>query len=134
MPRITTNNNILNFEYIHSLNLNLNCRTELLHSPHLLYLVSFISFSSSNTQLYESRIFCLFTFWVFFPDKSFKLISKYTQKCQYVTCYIKKKKPLCNTLNWGNWNWGFVKLGVQWAERDNCHKNVNIRTLNINGN
>ena len=53
-----------------------------------------ISFSSSNTQFYESRIFCLFTFWVFFPDKSFK------------------------TLNWGKWNSGFVKLGVRWAERD----------------
>ena len=24
-----------------------------------------------NTQFYESRIFCLFTFWVFYPDKSF---------------------------------------------------------------
>ena len=33
-----------------------------------------ISFSSSNAQFYESRISCLFTFWVFFPDKSFKLI------------------------------------------------------------
>ena len=26
---------------------------------------------------------------------------------------------LCNILNWGNWNSGFVKLGVRWAERDN---------------
>ena len=25
---------------------------------------------------------------------------------------------LCNTLNWGNWNLGFVKLVVWWAERD----------------
>ena len=40
-----------------------------------------------------------------------------------ITCYIKKKKPLCNTLNWGNWNSGFVKLGVWWAERDIWHKN-----------
>ena len=46
-----------------------------------------ISFRSSNTQFYESRIFCLFTFWVFFPDKSFKLISKYTQKCQHNLLY-----------------------------------------------
>ena len=38
--------------------------------------ISNISFSSSNTQFYESQIFCLFTFWVFFPDKSFKLILK----------------------------------------------------------
>ena len=29
-----------------------------------------------------------------------------------------RKKPLCNTLNWGNWNSGFLKLGVRWAERD----------------
>ena len=46
-----------------------------------------ISFSSLNTQFYESRIFCLFTFWVFFPDKSFKWIPKYTQKCQYNSLY-----------------------------------------------
>ena len=53
---------------------------------------SFISFSSSNTQFYESRIFCLFTFWVFFPDKSFKLI--YTQKCQYILGVIHKRRLL----------------------------------------
>ena len=46
-----------------------------------------ISFSSSNSQFYESQIFCLFTFWVFFLDKSFILISKYTQKCQYNWLY-----------------------------------------------
>ena len=34
------------------------------------------------------------------------------------TLYMKKKKTLCNTLNWGNWNSGFVKLGVRWAKRD----------------
>ena len=49
--------------------------------------------------------------------KSFKLISKYTQKCQCNSLY-QKEKPLCNTLNWGNWNSGFVKLSDQWAERD----------------
>ena len=32
-------------------------------------------------------IYCLFTFWVLFPDKSFKLISQYTQKMP-----IKQKK------------------------------------------
>ena len=31
---------------------------------------------------------------------------------------ILKRKTLCNTLNWGNWNSGLVKLGVQWAEQD----------------
>ena len=35
-----------------------------------------ISFSAQGTQFYDSRIFCLFTFSVFFPDKSFKSISK----------------------------------------------------------
>ena len=35
-----------------------------------------------------------------------------------MTCYIKKKKTLCNTLDWGNWYSGFVKLGVWWAEQD----------------
>ena len=55
--------------------------------PQVRFLFTFISFSSSNTQFYESRIFCLFTFWVFFPDKSFELTSKYTQKCQYNLLY-----------------------------------------------
>ena len=76
------------------------------------------SMSSSNTQFYKSWIFYLFTFWVFFPDESFKLISKYTLKCQYNSLYKKKKKTLCSTLNWGNWNSGFGKLDVRWAERD----------------
>ena len=35
-----------------------------------------------------------------------------------VTCNIKKKKTLSKTLNWGNWNSWFVKLGVRWAEQD----------------
>ena len=45
--------------------------------------ILYISFSLSSTQFYKSGIFCLFTFWVSFPDKSFQLISKYTQKCPY---------------------------------------------------
>ena len=36
--------------------------------------------------------FCLFTFWVFFTDKSFKLISKYTLECQYILVILKRKK------------------------------------------
>ena len=79
------------------------------------FLWYFISFSSSNTHFYESWIFCLFTFWVFVPDKSFKLTSKYTQKCQYNSVYW-KENPLCNTLNWGNW-FGICKIGylVSWT-------------------
>ena len=41
-----------------------------------------------------------------------------TPKNANTTRYIKKKKTLCNTLNWGNWYSGFLKLGVRWAERD----------------
>ena len=39
--------------------------------------------------------------------------------------YIKKRETLCNNLNWGNWNSGFGKLGVRWAERDNENENPN---------
>ena len=70
-----------------------------------------ILFSSSNTQFYESRIFCLL-FEYFFQ---IKVLNQYqnTPKNANITCYIQKKKPLCNTLNWGNWNSGFVKLAVR---------------------
>ena len=76
-----------------------------------------ISFSSLNTQFYESGICCLFTFWLVFPDE---ILNQYqnTPQNANITRHIRKKKPLCNTLNWGNWNSGFIKLGVQWAERD----------------
>ena len=37
-------------------------------------ILCFILFTSSNTQFYESRIYCLYTFWVFSPDKSLRLI------------------------------------------------------------
>ena len=40
-----------------------------------------------------------------------------------MTCYIKKKNTFCHTLNWGNWNSGFAKLGVRWAEQDTCLHN-----------
>ena len=59
------------------LNIFPRMKFEKLRSDFHCHLMLFISFNSSNTQFYESRIFCLFTFWVFFPDKSFKLISKY---------------------------------------------------------
>ena len=48
-----------------------------------MFALIFISLSASNTQFYESRI-SLFTFWLFFPDKSFKLISKYTPKILWI--------------------------------------------------
>ena len=50
-----------------------------------------------------------------------KVLNQYQNapKNANITSYIKKKKTLCKTLNWGNWNWGFIKLGVRWAERDN---------------
>ena len=65
---------------------------------------------SSNTQFYESWIFCLFTSWVFFPDKSFKLISKYTQKAN-ITRYIKKKNTLQH-LKLGKLKFGIPKIGI----------------------
>ena len=50
---------------------------------------------------------------------------QHTPKNANVTHYIKKKRLLCNTLNQGNWNSGFVKLVVWWAERDTCNWNLN---------
>ena len=94
------------------------------------YRIFFISFSSCNTQFNKSGIFCLFTFWVFFQDKSFKLIPKYTRNAN-ITCYIKKEKKHFATLQFlGNWNLGFVKLGVRWAERNVhfCFCFINSRT------
>ena len=57
-------------------------RFDMLPDFNVKFLILCISFSSSNTQFQEFQIFCLFTFWVYFPDKSFELTSKYTQKCQ----------------------------------------------------
>ena len=85
----------------------------------------FISFSSSNTQFYESQIFCLFIFGVFYPDKSFKLISKYTQKMPIWLFILKWKKTFRNTLNWGNWNSGFVKLVVHFDWSTNIFYHTN---------
>ena len=76
-----------------------------------------ISFSSSNTQFYKTPKFCLFTFWVFFPDKSFKFIFEIHPKMPITVILKRKKNTLCNTLNWGNWNSGFVKIGssMSWT-------------------
>ena len=59
-------------------------------------------------------------------DRS-KVLNQYqnTPKNANITLYIKKnKKTLCNTLNRGNWNSGFVKLCVCWAERDRYYFHV----------
>ena len=53
-----------------------------------------------------------------------------TPKNANITLYIKKEKPLCYTINWGNWNSGFVKLGVRWAERDISLNSNKLITLN----
>ena len=87
-----------------------------------------VSHSAHQTTHYESRIFAanflsiyflglLLLEYIFSPGKSFKLISQYTQKYQYNSSH-KKDKTLCNSLNWGNWNSGFVTLVAQWDERD----------------
>ena len=71
---------------------------------------SIISYSSSNTQFYESRIFCLITFEYFLQIKYLNWYQN-TPKNATITCYIKKeKKNLCNTINWEIWNWGFDEL------------------------
>ena len=46
-----------------------------------------------------------------------------------ITHYIKKKNPLCNTLNWGYWHSGFLELGVCWSERDICLKRFTVILL-----
>ena len=77
----------------------------------------YISFSSSNTEFYESRIFCLFTFWVFFSDKIFKLVSNfsnYIQKWQHNSLY-QKEKTLCNTLKLGKLKFGIRKNGCSMS-------------------
>ena len=35
-------------------------------------------------------------------------------------------------LNWVNWNSGFVKLGVQWAERDKKCEEIFLIFLTLN--
>ena len=71
-----------------------------------------------SSKSIRARISCLLTFWVFFPHKSFKFIDIKTRPKMPIYLVILKKKALCNTLNWGNWISGFVKLAVRWAEWD----------------
>ena len=52
-----------------------------------IFLSSLVLLCSLTSQFYESWIFCLFTFWVFFQNKNFELMSKYIQKCQYNLLY-----------------------------------------------
>ena len=81
-----------------------------------LQFITTILFSSSNTQFWEYFV-CL-NFEYFFEIKFLNWYQN-TPKNAKVTRYVKKKKKtLCNTLNWRNWNSGFVKLSVQWAEWD----------------
>ena len=84
--------------------------------------VSAISRSPHTNNQYESWIFatnfCLLTFWVNIGKIKVLNYGQNTSKNANITLYTKKIKALCNTLNWGNWNSGFVKLVVRWAERD----------------
>ena len=84
----------------------------------LFSLVTNISFGSSDTQFYESQIFCLFTFWVFCQIKVLNNVKIHPKMPKQLFVSNRKKKTLCYTLNRGKWNSGFVKLGVWWAERD----------------
>ena len=48
-----------------------------------------------------------------------KVLNWYRNTSKNISLHTKKKKKtLCQALNWGNWNFGFVKLGVRWTERD----------------
>ena len=71
----------------------------------------FLSCSVHRTPNFTipEHIIWLFTFCVLFPDKSLNWY-QITPKNANITHFIKKKKPLCTTLNWGNWNWVFDEL------------------------
>ena len=87
--KVTNSEKKNNFDSVHFSNAN-KCETFSNFSclfENLYFNLFIISFSSSNTQFYESWIFCLFSFLSILLDKSFKLISKYTQKCQYNLLY-----------------------------------------------
>ena len=75
--------------------------------------------SAHRTSNYMSpKYFVCLLFEYFFQTK---VINQYqnTPKNANITRHIKKKKQtLCNTLNLGNWNSGFQKFGVWWAQRD----------------
>ena len=81
-----------------------------------------LSCSPHTTNQYESRIFatnfCLLTLLVNIGKVKVLNWDKNTSKNANISLYTQKIKTLCNTLNWGNWNSGFVKLVVRWAERD----------------
>ena len=84
-----------------------------------------ISRSPHTNNQYESRIFatnfCLLTLLVNIGKIKVLNWDQNTSKNANITLYTKKIKTLCNTLNWGNWNSGFVKLGVRWAEQEICY-------------
>ena len=76
-------------------------------------LLKLLSRSPHMNNQCESRIFatdfCLVTLLV--NIGKIKILNKdqNTSKNANITLYT-----LCNTLNWGNWKSGFIKLGVQW--------------------
>ena len=93
--------------------------TYLSHSAHRTSNFTNPEFQFPQFEVLQS-VFCLSTYFVskYWQDKSFESKPKYIIKFQYNFLLKKEKETLCNTLNWGNWNSGFVKLGVRWAERD----------------
>ena len=84
-------------------------------------MIIIIPFSSSNNQLRIPN-FCnnFFVYLLFEYFYKITVLNQYhnTSKNANIILYIKEIKTLCNTLNRGNWNSGFVKLVVWWAERD----------------
>ena len=85
-----------------------------------------ISFSSSNNQLripnFCNKFFVYLLFEYFYQAKVLDWYHNIPKNAN-TTLYTKKIKTLCNTLKLGNWNSGFVKLVVQWAERDKDMQN-----------
>ena len=78
----------------------------------------------------------LFTFGVFFPDKSFRLISKYT-KNDNITRYIKKKrKNTLQHLKLGILKFGIRKIGcsmswTRWYIHKKLSRSTSLKGLNF---
>ena len=72
-------------------------------------------------------IFCLFTFWILFPHKSFKLISKCTQKCQYNLLF--QKENTLQHLKLEKLKSRIYKIGclMSWTKYCLGKKNMNVQ-------
>ena len=67
---------------------------------------------------FRNNFFVYLLFEYYYKVKVLNYYHNTLKNANITLLYIKKIKTLCNTLNSGNWNSGFVKLVVRWAERD----------------